>query len=645
MPARWALLFSLFTLALLAGTAAAQISPGPLARPHQSLEGPTHCTECHKIGGGAAQFKCLGCHTEIGTRIAGKRGLHASYHIPAGSSQECVRCHSDHNGLTFPLIKWDPNKFNHKETGYVLEGKHAGLACNKCHLLDRIPAAERTSIKKKDLSKTFLGMAQTCLTCHKDFHEGRLGQNCLQCHNYTDWKDTSGKFDHAKTRYPLTGLHQQVKCEKCHTAGADGAPRYKGLPFGKCDDCHTDPHKGSFGEKSCQSCHNTGGWKRVSSSGLSNTFDHSKTKFPLLGKHATVDCLLCHANGDFKKELSFAKCIDCHKDEHNGQFAKREGGIECANCHTVDNWKPSLFDLKAHAKTDYPLVDGHAKLKCDQCHIPKGKDTVFKVKFDRCTNCHMDEHNDQFTAKPYENRCDQCHNLKGYRPSTFTLAKHKETKFDLTGGHLAVPCGDCHKLAEKDQPKSLIPYHFSDLSCTTCHQDPHNGQFQDRMIKVGSNGKPMGCEACHTTKAWRELDRFDHDTTSFPLVGSHRAVACIDCHKPPNLETKLRNADFKKAPEKCEECHEDFHGKQFLRAADQVTPCADCHNSNKWKPSLFDHDKRTDFPLEGEHRNVVCQGCHKLFRAVDGKQVLFYKPTPKLCADCHGPEIKQLKKG
>jgi hypothetical protein len=636
--------FLLCLLAVFSRTTQAQISPGPLARPHQFLDGAIHCTECHKLGG-KSEFKCISCHTDIGTRIAEKRGLHASYHIPPGSSQECVRCHSDHNGVDFTLIKWDPNKFDHKETGYVLEGKHAGLTCNKCHIPDHIAPTERPLIKKKDLSKSFLGIAQACVTCHKDFHEGRLGQKCLQCHNFVDWKEAGTKFDHSKTRYPLTGLHQQVKCEKCHTPGADGAPRYHGLPFGKCNDCHADPHKGSFGEKACQTCHNTAGWKKFSATGLSNTFDHSKTKYPLLGKHATVECVACHLKGDFKKDLSFAKCTDCHRDEqHNGQFAKRPEGIECSSCHNVQGFKPSLFDVKSHAKTDFPLIEGHARVKCDGCHIPKGKATIFKIaNFKQCTDCHKDQHNNQFAAQPYDNRCDQCHNLKGYRPSTFTLARHKNTRFELTGGHIATPCAECHKLADKDQTKSSIPYHFNDLSCTTCHQDPHKGQFKERMVKVGANGKPAGCEACHITKAWHELERFNHDETPFPLQGSHRAVACIDCHKPPNLETKLVNADFKQAPTKCEECHEEPHGKQFAKE-DQVTHCVDCHNSTKWKPSLFDHDKRTTFPLEGEHRKVVCSGCHKLMKDVDGKQVLFYKPTPKPCADCHGAEVKPLNK-
>jgi hypothetical protein len=623
----------------LLAPASAQISPGPLSRAHQSLNGAANCTTCHKLAAGQATFKCLDCHGEIASRISQRKGLHASYNIKPGSSQECARCHSEHNGEDFTLIKWDTKTFDHKQTGYALEGKHAGLACNRCHTAERVSQAERTTIKIKNLNNTFLGVSPGCVPCHQDAHNGRLGANCLQCHNYTDWKSvTVGQFDHSRTRYPLTGLHAQVACQKCHTPGPDNKPRYTGIPFSKCSDCHADPHRGSFAQ-GCQSCHNTAGWKKVSTVAVNERFDHSKTKYPLLGKHATVECALCHAGGDFKKPLAFQKCMDCHQpDPHNGQFAKRPGGVECASCHNVNGFKPSEFTVKDHAATAYPLEGGHAKLQCAQCHIPKGKDTLFKMKFQHCTDCHSDQHAEQFAKAPYFNDCARCHNLQGYKPSTFTLARHKETHFALTGGHVAVACGDCHKEYPDFKPKPAVLYHWSGLACTTCHEDPHKGQFNDRMRQARADGTPISCEACHGTKSWKELSRFDHSTTTFPLVGAHRATACADCHKPPNQETRLTKVDFKAAPAKCEECHEDIHGQQF--AKNQVTTCADCHNSMKWKPSLFDHDKRTSFPLQGEHRNVSCAGCHKLTRAVAGKTVLFYKPTPKECSACHGPTMR-----
>jgi hypothetical protein len=626
----------LFFFSVATSLLSAQISPGPLARAHESLNGATNCASCHKFGGQAA-LKCLECHTEIATRLAGHRGLHASYNLPPGSSQQCARCHSDHNGVDFPLIKWDIKTFNHKDASYVLEGKHAGLGCNKCHNPSRISPQERASIKIKDPARTYLGVSTACVTCHEDKHKGRLGQNCLSCHNFVDWKQINvAQFDHSKTRYPLTGLHAQVQCAKCHTNGPDGKPQYVGIPFSQCSDCHKDPHKGSFPQP-CQSCHTTGGWKKISLQSVNEKFDHSKTKFPLEGKHITVACSQCHANGDFKKPLAFAKCMDCHKDPHHGQFAKRPDAGECGSCHTVKDWKPSSFTVKEHASTAYPLKGGHARLECAQCHIPKGKDTLYKVKFDRCTDCHADRHGGQFAAAPYFNACDRCHNLEGYKPSTFTIAKHKETHFALTGGHIAVPCADCHKESAEFKPKPTARYHWTNLNCQTCHADPHKGQFDERMRLARADGSPSGCEACHSTKSWKELTGFDHSKTKFPLLGAHRATACIDCHKPPNLETKLINVDFKTAPEKCEDCHQDVHGKQFAKG--DVTRCAECHNSMKWKPSLFDHDKSTDFPLRGAHQNVKCAGCHKLTKIVDTKAVLFYRPTPKECAACHGANI------
>jgi hypothetical protein len=612
----------------------AQISPGPLSRPHQSLNGATNCASCHKFGGQAA-LKCLDCHAEIATRIAARKGLHGTYNIPTGSSQECARCHSEHNGEDFPLIKWDIKTFNHKGTGYQLEGKHVDLSCSKCHNSSHVSTQDRVSIKIKDLNRTYLGLSTACAACHEDAHKGRLGPTCQSCHNFVQWKEISvSQFDHSKTRYSLTGLHAQVQCAKCHTNGPDGKPQYAGIAFNQCSDCHKDPHQGSF-NRGCQSCHSTSGWKRISLQAVNQRFDHSKTKFPLEGKHSSVDCAQCHANGDFQKPLVFEKCMDCHRtDPHKGQFVKRPDGGECASCHTVKGWKPSTFTVKDHASSAYPLQGGHARVECAQCHIPKGKDAVFKIKFERCLDCHVDRHAGQFAATPHFNACDGCHNMEGYKPSTFSLANHKQTRFQLTGGHLAVPCSDCHKPSEEFQPKPAVIYHWKNLNCTSCHLDPHKGQFKVRMERVRADGSVAGCEACHSTKSWKELSGFDHATTRFALLGAHRATTCISCHKPPNLQVKLLNVDFIAAPTQCEDCHEDVHGKQFAKTG--TTRCAECHNSMKWKPSLFDHEKNTSFSLHGAHQNVRCGECHRVTKVVNAKTVLFYKPTPKDCAACHG---------
>ena len=175
---------------------AAQISPGSLSRAHQSINGMTECTTCHELSTGKPTFKCLDCHSEIARRIAARRGLHAAFNIKPGSSLECTKCHSEHNGEDFPLVKWDLKTFDHAQTGYGLEGKHSGLECNRCHTPERVSPRERAVIKVKDLSRTFLGLSPSCSNCHQDEHKGQLGPNCLQCHNYSDWK--SDQLQHVR---------------------------------------------------------------------------------------------------------------------------------------------------------------------------------------------------------------------------------------------------------------------------------------------------------------------------------------------------------------------------------------------------------------------------------------------------------------
>lgn len=634
---RWIWLLLALAAALCVPSASAQLSPGPLSRAHARLDGPTGCVKCHQVSRGSPGFRCLDCHQEIATRLEQKRGLHPSYVAGKPGASSCARCHSEHNGDKFVLVHWDPTpgRFDHSKAGFLLDGKHAGLACAKCHTPDKIQPEEKLKLTSTNLGRTFLGLSRNCSSCHEDKHRGQLGANCAQCHNTSDWK-SARTFDHSKAKFQLTGLHADVACQKCHTSAADGVVRFVGLKFQQCESCHSDPHRGQF-RQTCDSCHSTSGWKQTRQ--VARFFDHARTKFALLGKHADVRCGSCHRAGDFKAPIAFQACADCHKpDPHNGQFAKRADGGRCEGCHTVEGFKQVKFALAEHNRTRFPLLEKHAAVACAKCHLPAGKATVFQVKFGACLDCHADIHGGQFAGAPYRNRCEKCHDESGFKRSMYTLVKHQEGPFVLTGGHIAVACIDCHKAAA---PGQRVAFHFADLSCTTCHSDPHKGQFADRMKKVLAGGRRAGCEACHSTKAWQDLVRFDHGSTRFELVGTHRAVECAGCHRPPNMERTLMHVDFRSAPQKCEQCHEDAHGGQFSRAG-QETRCAECHNSMKWRPSLFDHEK-TIFALKGAHKDVRCGGCHTMRKVVNERNVLFYKPTPTACIACHSADVLVTK--
>ena len=617
-----------FLLFAASGTLWAQISPGPLSKAHESLSGSTQCTTCHAFGGGSKELKCKECHAEIASELATGKGLHAKF----PNREQCAQCHSEHNGEDFQLIHWLPSLkgFDHSQTGYILQGKHAQVDCNKCHTAAHVREPQRSQIKMKDLNRTFLGLLQDCTTCHNDPHKGQLGQNCLQCHNFVDWK-AAQKFDHNKTEFPLTGLHTQVACEKCHTPAAPGGePRFSGIPFAKCSDCHSDPHHGAF-PQSCETCHTTASWKKVPES---QKFDHSKTKFPLLGKHAQVDCIQCHADGNFKKPVAFAACMDCHQDAHQGQFADRKDKGECASCHTVEGWKPSLFGVKEHAQAAYPLLGKHAGVACEKCHVPAGKETRYKIEYAKCTDCHQDVHGGQFAKAPYEGQCESCHVVKGFQPSTYSIAAHRKSRFPLEGAHLAVTCSECHTADAGGYAKKLVPYRFDDLTCTACHKDPHGGSFNDKMVQRLPDGRVAGCQACHTVKSWLELPSFDHSKTKFPLVGAHEKVKCEECHKPSPGEQKLTEASFKETPTRCAACHQDPHAGQFVKAG-KPQDCGSCHNTQKWRPSIFNHETQTDFSLKGPHVDVACKDCHTGSRNIESRGVVFYRPTPRTCAGCH----------
>lgn len=628
---RWSWWVAVVVYCCLHATAWAQISPGPLSKAHESLEGSLRCTSCHQLAVGAPQFRCTTCHTEIVSKVKAKAGYHGKVvKLADGAKSECVRCHVEHFGKDFNIVKWPSTKekFDHTITGYVLSGKHATAKCEQCHSSAHIQASAKASIKS---THSFFGLSQQCVSCHRDVHEGRLGAECTRCHTgFESWKTTGGGFDHSATRFALTGRHAQVACNQCHKDnGATGAAKFTGLAFGSCKDCHNDPHRGAFVD-ACSRCHNTASWKPNAET--TSSFDHSKTAFPLKGLHAKVECGQCHKSANFKEAVAHTQCADCHReDPHRGQFK----GKDCGLCHHEVGFKPSIYTVTLHQNTGFPLLGKHASTDCAKCHIPKGKETVFLVKHERCLDCHRDSHGGQFVSKPYDNKCELCHDEHGFQPSTFSLAKHQQTRFALSGAHAAVPCAECHKVPVNDA-KAVVPFHFAQSRCVDCHVDPHVNPVTKAVLK-------QDCTACHVTRSWKETTKFDHDQTAFRLLGAHRAVACIDCHKPAARgDGVVSKVIFAGAPQQCSGCHEDIHGGQFSKRGGPVD-CTACHTVAAWKPANFDHDKQTPFSLAGAHRAVACNACHVFQETRGVRMVRVYSHVGVTCADCHSSmKNKQL---
>jgi hypothetical protein len=528
----------------------AQLSPGDLHKSHQDLEGIENCTKCHSQGKQLAPEKCLACHTLLKTQIDQNKGLHAR-----PDYAKCDACHIEHQGRDFDLVYWKDGQdnFNHDLTGYKLEGAHRQLKCEKCHTEKNIENPQALLDKKKDLSKTFLGLSQNCLTCHRDEHRAQLANQCLNCHLYNAWKPAVN-FNHDKARFVLTGSHKTVDCIKCHAEVNDNKysddpsfQKFTGLKFNKCQDCHEDAHKGRFGAN-CETCHNTTKWTNYAS----EKFDHDKTLFPLKGKHVHVKCELCHEPGQSLKIAKFSKCMDCHDDYHQGQFKSRAQKGACEECHSESGFTPAKFTLQQHNQGRYPLIGAHLAVPCIACHkkitIGRNAETLqFKFQSMRCVSCHNDPHRgevnkylNQISALTRNNGCEYCHEITGWSAVQFN---HDQSKFKLVDRHKNVSCKGCHQEQAKD--KML---HFQDIpqECNACHQDKHAGQFLQ-------NGE-TSCKKCHTPAAWKQ-EIFNHDVDSrFKLTGGHQKVPCQDCHKSELINGE-RVTRYKPLDTKCASCH------------------------------------------------------------------------------------------
>ncbi len=575
------------------------LSPGPLSKAHASIEGDQHCSDCHSSGKRVDQNACLKCHADLGARIAAGQGLHGLQY----KGKPCESCHVEHLGGK-ALTPWpggDPSKLDHALTGWPLNGGHHAVTCNKCH---NKPNARGAS--------SYLTAQTACLSCHKDQHEGRFDKGCTSCHKETSWKDLDLKsFNHDLSHFPLHGAHQTVQCAKCHAE----PPKYAGLKFQACTDCHKDPHAGKLGQ-GCQDCHTEAAWKPAS-------FKHGAARHPVLSLangHAAVACATCHDRGNLAAPSKGSECVSCHHPVHKAPL-----GRACATCHASIQWLglPRAIGLATHAHTDYPLAGKHESVNCAGCHKPEvPRDARFrKLAFARCADCHQDQHKGEF-ARRSGGECAPCHATAGFYPTSFSVAIHASTSFPLVGKHGAAPCLSCHKAA-----RPRMDLHIAAQACVDCHENPHGTQFGKEMAQGG-------CAHCHEATGWK-LPKIDHST--WPLTGAHATAECDSCHHASAADRqKGSGASYRGVPRACTGCHEDVHLGQF-RLSQPVLECDRCHSTRAFKIPDFDHAAIAHYALTGAHAKVECARCHAAANVPGEKPTSRWRlpPSATECSFCH----------
>ncbi len=589
-------------------------SPGALSKAHAPLDGLTGCTKCHVEGAKHDNGRCLDCHKEIARRTDAGVGYHNNV-----KALPCFTCHREHRGLETPLIQWQPSKaaFNHGQTGWPLTGKHRGNDCRKCHEPRLIVDDDARKLKAGGRD-TMLGLDRACVRCHFDEHRGQEGNDCSRCHGTDDFKKAGG-FNHndkSFAAFALTGKHKAVACTECHRSVND--PR------------------------------------------------SSTTAFPPAKSNSYLQF----------KDIAHKSCVDCHDDHHNGSF-----GNDCQRCHTTEGWRvinATAQDTGFHDKHAFKLRGAHTTVQCRQCHGPFGSTpAVFKgLKFKNCADCHTDAHVGQLDAPGGVVRCESCHDVGGFLPVNFDVARHDKTRYPLTDAHRTVACNLCHdqrsKLVDR-VPRSVrdemarrgrrvlasnARLQMSDVvgndargqpaptggRCEVCHTDesPHGQQFS--IVADGMPGRR--CVDCHSTVSFRD-NKFDHNQSRFALTGKHKTARCNDCHVPMTTAAaaavKARRGAriYRPIDPVCVSCHDDVHVGQLQKPDATTTDCAACHTTTAFKPPTFDHDRQAAFRLEGAHKRAQCTQCH-IGVDVEGRTVARYKPVPTACDRCHEDEHKGL---
>ena len=498
--------------------------------------------------------------------------------------------------------------------------------CISCHQ----PIADRQR-EGKGLHANQKAVGRPCELCHVE-HKGRS-------RDMMGWSAFGGKdhFDHNSfTQFQLDGKHKEVACAKCHSQKtATGTASFlKAATL--CASCHQNPH-GETREplRKCERCHDARSWKMLDKP----SFEHDKdTRYPIEKKHDALTCVRCHARAGNKPPSSKAAapattaegltklmfrypswtfdCTPCHENAHGASLF---GQKACKLCHSARvEWPKISFDH--NRRTKFTLDGAHEKkATCASCHKKDDR----KAPERACVTCHVDAHKGRFAnfkggGSGANADCNTCHTANVWKPEN-KFDHGRMTRFALTGAHAGADCKLCHRgkgPAEWEHLESLVTKvkgsKVVQVDCMGCHRHENVHQKQYTSDK---------CLECHKMAGIRKtnnaaVNEFHGPSSKFPLTDGHRGVECGKCHP---------NNDFRDTPNQCgPKCHADQLHKGTLGQ-----DCVVCHAGGKWEARLFDHDKQTNWPLVGNHRDVLCDSCHprRDFAANRGKA--------RTCYNCH----------
>lgn len=412
-------------------------------------------------------------------------------------TRDCGICHVSKG---WDVLRSDFRYDHLKETGYALEGAHASASCLRCHN-DRGPVVSYKS--------------RGCAGCHPDPHKSAMGMDCKRCHSQVNWQLQGAQgervADHARTRFPLSGMHATVRCDQCHNRASAGD--FRGASR-DCSQCHRDEfqrgpkHVTAGFPRDCGSCHNSVAWAGA-------VFNHAAFS-------ASANCVSCHM-ADYQRAPN-----------HIAQNLPQT----CANCHNTASWAGAVF---AHSPS---------MTNCVACHLPRYQSAPNHV------------------AQNYSQTCSQCHNTSSWAGASFThppgatncvschLAKYQSAPNHVAQNYPQT-CGNCH--SQTTWLGAAFAHAPGSTNCMSCHH-PDFAAAASPINHTAQGIIESACSQCHSNAVglWQPTT-FVHSAPNCynsSTHQSHRNATCAKCH--PTSYTLSTSA--------CQACHN--------HAADQLAkPC------------------------------------------------------------------------
>lgn len=528
--------------------------PGPSLVP--SFPGPSHaldqqssfasCAYCHNnvavdLTVVQSDLNCRTCHTEAvpGTYGPGHQTLPSASQVPdpplaahePGSEEIFGSCAHCHNGVAIDVLPAADE-----------------LRCESCHdnaspgefgpghrslpSAGQVPDPPPAAAHQPGPEQSF----GSCAYCHNSVavHVQPVAADlrCETCHDDAG----TGQFGPGHRRLPTTDQVPDPPLA-AHEPGAEGV-------FGACAYCHNDAAIDVQPVSSalrCETCHddNTPGQTGPDHRQLP---DSGQVPDPPLATHRPGP------------EQIFGSCAHCHNDTAI-DITPYVAELQCATCHTdagTGAFGPGHQRLpSAERVPDPPLA----------AHRPAAESL-----FASCAFCHND-FAVRMAAVGGELQCTVCHSdgLPGqYGPDHREMPPDELVPAFIGASHAAGEqrrfgsCAYCHA----DLGGSVLASGDTELACITCHTTALQPTFgpQHRSIPgtdlvpafvgashlLGDEARFGNCGFCH------------NDVTGQALEHTHGTIE-IDCAR----------------------CHDNLQPGAFGPQHQRITPCVDCHGSQR----------------------------------------------------------------